>query len=291
MAESQGYRLRKLLAEDAVAIPGAFDALAAMLVEQSGFPAVYLSGAGISNSAGCPDEGLLGLAEFAEQARRVTAAVSIPVVCDADTGFGGPLNVTRTVREFERAGAAAIQIEDQEWPKRCGHLEGKRIIEEEAMVEKIRSAVCARLDPGFMVIARTDARGVGGLEEAVRRGRLYARVGADALFPEALESAEEFSLFAREVSSSFVRRPPLLVANMTEFGKTPLISVEEFKRLGYRMVIFPQTALRIALKAMKDALTVLRDSGTQKEFIERMMTRKELYDLLRYDADSGKAHS
>lgn len=291
MAESRGDRLRSLLAEKAIAIPGAFNALAAMLVEQSGFPAVYLSGAGISNSAGCPDEGLLGLAEFAEQARQVAAVVSIPVVCDADTGFGGPLNVARAVREFERAGAAAVQIEDQEWPKRCGHLEGKRIIEEEAMVEKIRAALCARLDPGFMVIARTDARGVGGLEEAVRRGRLYARVGADALFPEALESAEEFSLFAREVSSSFVRRPALLAANMTEFGKTPLISVEEFERLGYQMVIFPQTALRVALKAMKEALMVLKRSGTQRDLIERMMTREELYDLLRYEADSGNAHS
>jgi len=291
MAESQGDRLRNLLAEEAVAIPGAFDALAAMLVEQAGFPAVYLSGAGLSNSAGYPDEGLLGLTEFARQAGYVAASVSIPVICDADTGFGGPLNVVRAVGEFERAGAAAIQIEDQEWPKRCGHLEGKRIIEAEAMVEKIRAAVRARLDPGFMVIARTDGRGVGGLEEAVRRGRLYAQAGADALFPEALESAEEFSLFAREVSSSFVHRPPLLVANMTEFGKTPLISVEEFKRLGYRMVIFPQTALRVALKAMKEALIVLKRSGTQRDLIERMMTRKELYDLLRYEADSGTANS
>jgi len=279
-----------LLAEKAIAIPGAFNALAAMLVEQAGFPAVYLSGAGLSNSAGYPDEGLLGLVEFAQQAGYAAASVSIPVICDADTGFGGPLNVVRAVGEFERAGAAAIQIEDQEWPKRCGHLEGKRIIEAEAMVEKIRAAVRARMDPGFMIVARTDGRGVTGLEDAVRRGRLYAQAGADALFPEALESAEEFSFFAREVSASFSHRPALLAANMTEFGKTPLITVEEFKRLGYRMVIFPQTALRVALKAMKEALIVLQRSGTQKELIERMMTRKELYELLRYEADSGKDH-
>lgn len=272
-----------MLAQGTIAVPGVFNALTAMLVEQAGFQAVYVSGAGLSNSAGYPDEGLLGLTEFAEQARYVAAAVSIPVICDADTGFGEVLNVVRAVTEFEAAGAAAIHIEDQELPKRCGHLEGKRVIEAEIMAEKIRAATGARRDPSFMIIARTDARGVSGLQDAIRRGRLYLEAGADAIFPEALETAEEFSLFARDVASGFRDRPPILVANMTEFGKTPLISVGEFQRLGYRVVLFPQTALRVALKAMKETLLVLKQSGTQSGIIDRMMARRDLYELLRYD--------
>lgn len=272
-----------MLRQGTIAVPGVFNALTAMLVEQAGFQAVYVSGAGLSNSAGYPDEGLLGLTEFAEQARYVAAAVSIPVICDADTGFGEVLNVVRAVTEFEAAGVAAIHIEDQELPKRCGHLEGKRVIEAQVMAEKIRAATGARRDPSFMIIARTDARGVSGLQDAIRRGRLYLEAGADAIFPEALETAQEFSLFARDVASGFRDRPPILVANMTEFGKTPLISVGEFQRLGYRVVLFPQTALRVALKAMKETLLVLKQSGTQSGLIDRMMTRRDLYELLQYD--------
>ena len=283
MTESKRSHLRSLLAQRTIAVPGVFNALAAMLVEQVGFQAVYVSGAGLSNSAGYPDEGLLGLTEFAQQARYVVAAVSIPAICDADTGFGEILNVVRTVREFEAAGVAAIHIEDQELPKRCGHLEGQRLIEAEVMAEKIRAAVGGRTDPDFMVIARTDARGVNGLEDAIRRGRLYAQAGADALFPEALESIEEFSRFAKEVAASFGNRSPILMANMTEFGKTPLISVGEFERLGYRLVIFPQTALRVALKSMKEALLVLKQSGSQSGIMDRMMIRRDLYELLRVD--------
>lgn len=289
MAESKRARLRSLLAADTLAIPGVFNALTAMLVEQVGFQAVYVSGAGLSNSAGYPDEGLLSLTEFVQQARYVASAVSIPIICDADTGFGGTLNVTRTVREFEAAGAAGIHIEDQEWPKRCGHLEGKEVVEAEAMTEKVRAAVQARTDPDFMIIARTDARSVVGFDEAIRRGRLYVDAGADAIFPEALESEGEFEVFAEKVNPTFGSRTPILVANVTEFGKTPLISVESLGQLGYRMVLFPQTALRVALKAMKEVLLDLKQKGTQKGFVNRMMTRQELYELLQYEVTKGVA--
>ena len=287
MLESKRTRLRRLLSEETLAVPGVFNALTALLVEQTGFEAVYVSGAGLSNSAGYPDEGLLTLPEFVQQARYVADAVAIPVICDADTGFGEALNVARTVREFEAAGVAGIHMEDQEWPKRCGHLEGKSVVEPEAMAEKIRAAVHARTDPEFLIIARTDARSVGGLDEAIRRGRLYVDAGADAIFPEALETEEEFQVFAEKVNPSFGARAPILVANMTEFGKSPLLSVERLGQLGYRIVIFPQTALRVALKAMKEVLLDLKQTGTQKGFVNRMMTRQELYELLQYEVTKG----
>ncbi len=287
MSESKRTRLRRLLAEETLAVPGVFNALTALLVEQTGFAAVYVSGAGLSNSAGYPDEGLLTLPEFVQQARYVADAVSIPVICDADTGFGETLNVARTVREFEAAGVAGIHMEDQEWPKRCGHLEGKSVVEAEAMAEKVRAAVHARSDPEFLIIARTDARSVGGLDEAIRRGRHYVDAGADAIFPEALETEKEFQVFAEKVNPSFGTRAPILVANMTEFGKSPLMAVESLGQLGYRMVLFPQTALRVALKAMKEVLLDLKQKGTQKGFVNQMMTRKDLYELLRYEVTKG----
>lgn len=284
MAENLRARLRHLAAQKTLAVPGAFNALTAMLAEQAGFEAVYVSGAGLSNGAGFPDEGLLSLAEVVQQVRYITQAVSVPVLCDADTGFGEVLNVMRTVKEFEAAGAAGIHIEDQELPKRCGHLEGKRLVETEHMAEKIAAAVAGRADPNFLIIARTDARSVEGLEAAISRGRSYIDAGADGLFPEALESVEEFSAFARAMRTSFGARPPLLLANMTEFGKTPFISIAQFQKLGYALVIFPQTGLRIALKAMREAFSILKARGTQKALLDRMMTRQELYELLGYDA-------
>ncbi len=289
MSESKRTRLRRLLSEKTLAVPGVFNALTALLVEQTGFQAVYVSGAGLSNSAGYPDEGLLTLPEFVQQARYVADAVSLPVICDADTGFGETLNVARTVREFQAAGVAGIHMEDQEWPKRCGHLEGKSVVEAEDMTEKVRAAVHSRTDPEFLIIARTDARSVGGFDEAIRRGRLYVDAGADAIFPEALETEEEFQMFAEKVNPSFGARAPILMANMTEFGKSPLMSVERLGQLGYRIVIFPQTALRVALKAMKDALLDLKQKGTQKGFVNRMMTREELYELLQYEVSKGVA--
>jgi methylisocitrate lyase len=257
-------------------MPGVFNALVAMMAERVGFEGIYLSGAALSAASGLPDIGLLSMSEFVEQVRVVTAASSLPLLVDADTGFGGPLNVERAVREFERAGAAAIQIEDQQLPKRCGHLSGKSLVGVEEMEQKIRSAVSARFDPEFVIVARTDARGVEGFEAAVGRARRYLKAGADVVFPEALESREEFAGFRRAVEA------PLL-ANMTEFGRSPLLTVAELSELGYRIALFPVTTFRAAIKAAERALEGIHRSGSQAEILDSMQSRAELYDLLGYE--------
>jgi methylisocitrate lyase len=275
-AMTKARRLRELIQSGTVVAPGAFNALSAMAAERIGFEAVYISGASLADGvAGFPDVGLLTLTEVVQQARYIADAVSVPAICDADTGFGEVLNVRRTVREFEAAGIAGIHIEDQESPKRCGHLAGKRLIPPEEMARKIAAAADARRDPDFLLIARVDARSVNGLEDAIARAQLYLKAGADVIFPESLESAEEFARFAQEVTA------PLL-ANMTEFGRTPLLTVDEFAAMGYRVVIFPMTAFRVMMRAVIDALTELKRSGTQRDLLARMQTRRELYDLLRY---------
>jgi methylisocitrate lyase len=264
------------MAQGTIAAPGAFNAAVAMVAERAGFEAIYISGAGLANGvAGYPDIGLLAMPEVVRQARYIADAVSLPAICDADTGFGDGLQVRRTVQEFERAGIAGIHIEDQEMPKRCGHLAGKLLVAPETMARKIAAAVEARRDPDFLIIARVDSRAVHGLEDAIARGQLYHRAGADVIFPEALESTEEFARFAREV-------PAPLLANMTEFGRTPLLSVAEFAALGYRIVIFPMTAFRVMMKTIAETLVELRESGTQRGLLPRMQTRAELYDLMRY---------
>jgi methylisocitrate lyase len=274
-------RLRELMAAGTVVAPGAFNAVTAMAAERIGFEAVYISGAGLADGvAGFPDIGLLTLTEVVQQARYIADAVAVPAICDADTGFGEVVNVRRTVREFEQAGIAGIHLEDQESPKRCGHLAGKRLIEPAEMARKIAAAVEARRDPDFLLIARTDARSVSGLEDAIARAQLYLQAGADVIFPESLESAEEFARFAQAVGATHAS--PLLLANMTEFGRTPLLTVEEFAAMGYRLVIFPMTAFRVMMRAVIDALTELKRSGTQRDLLPRMQTRRELYDLLRY---------
>lgn len=272
---SPGRRLRDAWAAGPVAIPGAFNALTAKLIERLGFRALYLSGGALSAASGVPDVGLLTLTEFADEARRLTATTSLPLLCDADTGFGEALNVERTIQVLEAAGAAGIHLEDQLFPKRCGHLSGKSLVEPEVMVAKLRAAVAAKQDPDFVVIARTDARGVTGYDDAVRRAKLYVEAGADVIFPEALETADEFARFAREVQA------PLL-ANMTEFGKGPLLTVSELGAMGYRMVLYPLTAFRSAMKAAEETLRLLKDAGHQRDALPRMMTRAELYDLLGY---------
>lgn len=261
-------------------LPGAFNALTAMQIERAGFQALYISGAGLSAARGLPDIGLLSLTEVVADAATITKAVTIPAIVDADTGFGPPLAVMRAVKELELAGMAGMQIEDQELPKKCGHLPGKRLVPTSDMVNKICAASDARKDREFLIVARTDARAVEGLGEAVRRARAYIDAGADAIFPEALESAEEFRLFARQLAKEGGKAP--LVANMTEFGKTPYLSVGEFEDLGYRLVLFPVTALRMATKAVEQMLSELRNRGSQRDLLERMQTRQELYDLLRY---------
>lgn len=273
----RNQRFRALVAKGTVQIPGAFNALAARAVEQAGFEAVYLSGAGLANAVfGLPDVGLTTLTEAAEHARRIVAAVSIPVVADADTGFGEAINAARTVEQMEAAGVSAIHLEDQVLPKKCGHLDGKELISAEAMVEKIRAACAARSDKDFMIIARTDARGVTSFDDAVDRAKRYLDAGADAIFPEAMQSAEELAKFAERVKAP-------LMANMTEFGKTPLLPLAELSRLGYRLVIYPQTALRVAFKAIAEMLADLKRTGDQNTWLPKMQTRQELYDLLDYD--------
>lgn len=275
-AMSPGARLRAAWAEGPIMIPGAFNALTARMAERLGFRAVYLSGGALSAGwAGLPDIGLLSLTEFAEQAAILARATSLPLLCDADTGFGEAINVERTVRLYEDAGAAGLHLEDQVLPKRCGHLSGKGLVDPPTMISKVRAAVAARRDPDFVVIARTDARTVEGFDAAVERALAYLDAGADMIFPEALESPEEFGRFAQ-----LVRAP--LIANMTEFGRGPLIRFQELGDLGYRAVLYPLTAFRSAMRAAELTLTALRDFGTQSGLLENMLTRTELYELLDY---------
>lgn len=277
---SKARRFRELLDRQTLVLPGAFNALTAMQIERAGFPALYVSGAGLSAARGLPDIGLLSLTEVLSDAATIANAVTIPAIVDVDTGFGPPLVVIKAVKEFEQAGLAGIQIEDQELPKKCGHLPGKRLVSTSDMVNKICAASDARRDHDFFIIARTDARAVEGLDAAVRRARAYIDAGADAIFPEALESADEFRTFARQLIKEGGEAP--LVANMTEFGKTPYLSVSEFEELGYRLVLFPVTALRMATKAVDQLLSELRSRGSQRDLLEQMQTRQQLYDLLRY---------
>jgi len=277
---TKARRLRDLIAEHTVVLPGAFNALTAMQIERVGFDAVYVSGAGLAAARGLPDIGLLSLAEVVADAGTIADAVAIPALADADTGYGPPLAVMRAVRAFEQAGVAGIHLEDQEDPKKCGHLAGKRLVSDSEMARKIGAAAEARRDSDFLIVARTDARSVEGLDAAVRRARAYVEAGADAVFPEALESAEEFRAFAQGLSKEGVKVP--LVANMTEFGKTPYLTVREFENLGYRLVLFPVTALRVAMKAVETMLMELKGLGTQRESLSAMQTRQQLYELLRY---------
>lgn len=280
-AQTKRRRLRELIATRTVMLPGAFNALAAMQIERAGFEAIYVSGAALAAARGLPDIGLLSMTEVVSDAATITNAVTIPALADADTGFGPPLVVMRTVRELEHAGVSGIQLEDQDLPKKCGHLPGKRLVSRDEMVDKIKAAVEARLDPDFIIVARTDARAVEGIAAAVERARTYVDAGADAIFPEALESAEEFRMFARHLTKTGIKIP--LVANMTEFGKTPYLHVSEFEELGYRLVLFPVTALRIAAKAIETMLTELKSRGSQHALLEQMQTRQQLYDVLRYE--------
>ena len=279
-SQSKARRLRELIARHLVMMPGAFNALTAIQIEGAGFEAVYISGAGLAAARGLPDIGLLSMTEVASDAGTIANAVSIPALVDADTGYGPPLAVMRAVKEFEQRGLAAIQLEDQENPKKCGHLPGKRLVSTSEMAQKIGAAVEARQDPDFVIVARTDARAVEGLDASVRRAREYAHAGADAVFPEALESADEFRAFAQGLSKEGIKVP--LVANMTEFGKTPYLTVREFEDLGYRIVLFPVTALRMATKAIETMLAELKALRTQQGLLNRMHTRQQLYDLLRY---------
>ncbi|WP_422926423.1 methylisocitrate lyase [Singulisphaera sp. PoT] len=273
---SPGARLRAAWAEESVMIPGTFNALTAKMAERLGYRAVYLSGGALSAGwAGLPDIGLLSLTEFVDQAAVIARATNLPLLCDADTGFGEAINVERTVRLFEQAGVAGIHLEDQVLPKRCGHLSGKSVVDTSTMVAKIRAAVAARKDPDFVIVARTDARNVESFESAVDRAHAYLEAGADMIFPEALESVQEFAAFAEQVEA-----PKL--ANMTEFGKSPMLSMQELATFDYRAVLFPLTAFRVAMRAAEDLLRELKERGTQRDLLDRMQKRSELYEVLGY---------
>ncbi|HZN33642.1 MAG TPA: methylisocitrate lyase [Pirellulaceae bacterium] len=275
---SPGQKLRELVAESAIQVPGAPNALLARLIERLGYEAMYLSGAAFSNGVlGLPDVGLFTLTELALETGYLTRASSLPLIVDADTGFGDVLNVERTVIELRAAGAAAIQLEDQQSPKRCGHLAGKSLIEPAAMCAKLKAAVAAREDDDLVLIARTDARGVTSLDDAIERAKRYIGAGADWIFPEALVSKDEFARFADAIDAP-------LVANMTEFGKSPLLTLQELADLGYSIALYPVTLQRITLKACEAALNLIASEGTQADILDLMQTREELYDLIDYPA-------
>jgi methylisocitrate lyase len=275
--KSRAARLRELISKGAVMMPGVPNALMARQVEQAGFDGVYVSGAGMINStAGMPDIGLLSRAEVVRLAGYVAHAVRIPAIVDADTGFGEGEEVKQTIRALEKGGLAGCHIEDQEFPKRCGHLAGKTIVDLRTMIARIRAAVAARGDKDFLLIARTDARGAEGFDRAVERAGEYLAAGADAIFPEALQSVEEFRDFAKKIKAP-------LMANMTEFGKSPLLTFQQLANFGYRMIIYPQSAFRISMKASEKFFAALKKAGTQSDWLDQMQTRQELYDLLDYD--------
>jgi methylisocitrate lyase len=258
--------------------PGAFDGLSARLIERAGFPLIYVTGGGIARSMGYPDMGLLTMSEVIMRVKNIVDVTEIPVLADADTGYGNALNVMRTVREFETIGVAGIHIEDQITPKKCGHYEGKSLVSEEEMMKKIEAAREARTDPDFVIIARTDARAVEGLESAIRRGKGYAEAGADMIFVEAPQSVEEIKKIAQSIST------PLLI-NMFKGGKTPLVPMGQLEAMGYRVAIVPSPLQLAALHAMEELLQVLKKEGTIEPFSERMVSfreRDEIVNLPRY---------
>ncbi|MHB1629525.1 MAG: methylisocitrate lyase [Bacilli bacterium] len=271
---SLAERFRQLVARDTILkLPGTHDAMAARIAKQAGFEALYLSGAAYTASRGLPDLGLVYSNEVADRARDIIRATGLPLLVDIDTGFGGVLNVARTAKEMVEAGVAAVQIEDQELPKKCGHLNGKKLISVTEMTQKIR--IIKEVSPTLGVIARTDARDAEGLNATILRAEQYVTAGADAIFPEALVDEAEF----RQVSATI--DAPLL-ANMTEFGRTPYYTADQFQSWGFKLVIYPVTSLRVAAKAYEDVFRELMETGTQIAALDRMQTRRELYETIGY---------
>lgn len=269
-------RLRELLAAPGIIpAPGAYDCLSAAVIERAGFPVVYMTGAGTSISrTGYPDIGLTTMSEMVANAAAIARTVSVPVIADADTGYGDVLQVRRTIREYERAGVAGVHIEDQESPKRCGHLDDKRVVPQEEMVRKLHAALDAREDDDFTIIARCDALAVTGWDDALRRCEAYVEAGADVLFLEALQTREQ----ARDVTSRF--DIPVLY-NFVETGKSPLLPVSELEALGFKLVIFPISAMLAALKTMTDLMQELRDTGTTARAVaDRMVSIHECFDTM-----------
>jgi 2-methylisocitrate lyase-like PEP mutase family enzyme len=267
---SSRQTLRKLLSPDKLLVaPGCFDGLSARLVQEAGYEAAYLSGGAVARSMGIPDIGLVSMSEAIERAAQVVSAVNIPVIADADTGYGNAVNLVRTVREFERVGAAAIHIEDQITPKRCGHLDGKEVIPLAEMEQKLKAALAARTDPDFMIIARTDARGVHGLDDAIERSRAFAKLGVDAIFVEAPQSEEELAEIPRRLPGV------ALLVNVFKGGKTPMLPMERLQKMGYRIAIYPSETQRAAIHAMRHALATLKREGTTESIDASLTTFKE----------------
>ncbi|MEN9773917.1 MAG: 2,3-dimethylmalate lyase [Pseudomonadota bacterium] len=273
---SRSRRLRQLLAAGGPGIvPGATDCFTARLIEASGFPVVYVTGGGTANTyLGRPDIGLVTLNELASQVERISDAVSVPVIADCDTGFGGVANVARTVRAYERAGASGLHIEDQVFPKRCGHFDGKAVVPIEDMLYRLQAALDARTDPDFVIIARTDARGPEGFDRALERAHAYVNAGADMLFFEQPRSIEEL----RRVGEAFPNVP--LVANMVERSKTPIVPEAELKAMGYRVILYANAALYLGAFAIRAGLAVLRQEGSSVNLLDRMMSFEERQALI-----------
>ncbi len=278
------------MAQGVVAAPGAFNALCARAIAQAGFNSCYISGAATSVSAGVPDVGLLGLEHFCRVIREAFDACGLPIIADADTGFGEAEMVRRTVIEYARAGAAGLHIEDQQFPKRCGHLDGKALVPVDHMVEKVQWAARAARDlspgsgsPPFIICARTDARGVEGFDAAVARAKAYVEAGAEMIFPEGLSTEQEFADFAIRLRQAVAPSARYyLLANMTEFGKTPIIPLSRFGAMGYHYVIYPVSMLRVAMGAVARALETLRDHGSVSPLLDQMQTRQQLYQAVDY---------
>lgn len=284
-AAHPGDRLRAAMERSVVAAPGAFNGLVARAVAQAGFDACYVSGGATSVAAGVPDVGLLTLDHFSRVVREVVTGSGLPVVADADTGFGEEEMVRRTVIEYNHAGAAGLHLEDQVFPKRCGHLDGKALIPVEQAASKIAWAAKASRDcsgGSFIVCARTDAKSVEGFDAAVDRAAAYVSAGAEMIFPEGLASEDEFADFAARLREATAGRRVYLLANMTEFGKTPLVPLERFGEMGYDLVIYPVTTMRVAMGAVTRALATLAERGTVEPFLDEMQTRQELYGLIGY---------
>src|SRR6266545_4276465 len=270
--------LKRLLKRDQLLVaPGCFDGLSARLVEEAGFEAAYLSGGAVARSMGIPDIGLVTMSETIERAAQVVSAITIPVIADADTGYGNAVNLVRTVREFERVGVAAIHIEDQITPKRCGHLDGKEVISLAEMEKKLEAALATRTDPDFCIIARTDARGVHGFDDAITRGRAFARLGVDAIFVEAPQSEEELAQIPRLISGV-----PILV-NVFKGGKTPMLPMARLEKMGYRIAIYPSETQRAAIHAMRRALDTLKREGTTESIDDSLTTFKERDQIVGLD--------
>ncbi len=283
--EAKRTALREMLAGPAtVRFPGAYTPLSAKLIQEQGFDGVYISGAVLANELGFPDIGLTALPEVAARAGQIARVTDLPCLVDADTGFGEPMNVARTVQELENAGLAGCHIEDQFNPKRCGHLDGKNVVDLDTAVKRIRAAAEARRDDNFLIMARTDIRGVEGLDAATDRAKALVDAGADAIFPEAMADLSEFEAMRAAVDV------PIL-ANMTEFGKSPLFTADQLHEAGVNMIIYPVTLMRAALGAMERVLDTIRTDGTQEAAVPDMLTRARLYDLVDYNGynqfDSG----